>query len=185
MTIWRRNDHQRVHDCGIFSLDRVKFTPPEGGVARPFYVLDLPDCVNVIALTADGRVPMVRQYRFGIESLTLEIPGGMCDPNEQPLDAAKRELREETGYESDDWTTLGWVHPNPPLQNNRCHTFLARGAKKAGEPRLDPNERIEQELLPLAEIQRKMAQGEITHALVLAAFQLYARESDEFGFSPP
>ena len=162
----------------------MHFTPPEGGPARPFYVLDLPDWINVIALTEDGRVPLVRQYRFGIESLTLEIPGGMCDPDEQPVDAARRELSEETGYESDDWTPLGWVHPNPPLQNNRCHTFLARRAKKTAEPRLDSNERIEQELLPLEKIQQKIAAGEITHALVIAAFQLYARRSDELGLSP-
>jgi len=178
VTTWRRSDAQRIQRCGIFSLDRVSFTPPEGGAARPFYVLDLPDWINVIALTEDGRIPMVRQYRFGIEALTLEIPGGMCDANEAPLDAAKRELKEETGYESDDWTALGWVHPNPPLQNNRCHTFLARGARKTTEPQLDPNERIEQALVPLDEIAQKMTDGEITHALVIVAFQLYRRSSD-------
>ena len=175
MTIWRRSDARRIQRCGIFSLDRVSFTPPEGGEARPFYVLDLPDWINVIALTDAGLVPMVRQYRFGIEALTLEIPGGMCDKNEAPLDAAKRELKEETGYESDDWTALGWVHPNPPLQNNRCHTFLARASKKTTEPQLDPNERIEQALVPFDEIAQRMMDGEITHALVIAAFQLYRR----------
>ena len=177
MTSWHRNDARRIQRCGIFSLDRVTFTPPEGGDARPFYVLDLPDWINVIALTDDGRVPLVRQYRFGIEELTLEIPGGMCNGDEDPLDAAKRELREETGYESDDWTALGWVHPNPPLQNNRCHTFLARSARKTSEPQLDPNERIEQALVPLAELPKRIEDGEITHALVLAAFQLYERRA--------
>jgi 8-oxo-dGTP pyrophosphatase MutT (NUDIX family) len=161
--------------CGIFSLDRVNFEPPEGGQARPFYVLDMPEWINVIALTDDERIPMVRQYRFGIETLTLEIPGGMCDPGEEPLVAARRELREETGFEADEWSPLGWVHPNPPIQNNRCHTFLARGARRVGEPRPDDNERIEQVMLPLAEIPERIASGEITHALVIAAFQLYER----------
>ena len=161
--------------CGIFSLDRVNFEPPEGGQARPFYVLDMPEWINVIALTDDERIPMVRQYRFGIETLTLEIPGGMCDPGEEPLVAARRELREETGFEADEWSPLGWVHPNPPIQNNRCHTFLARGARRVGEPRPDDNERIEQVMLPLAEIPKRIASGEITHALVIAAFQLYER----------
>jgi ADP-ribose pyrophosphatase len=177
VTIWRRTDARRIQRCGIFSLDRVSFTPPEGGEARPFYVLDLPDWINVIALNDAGLVPMVRQYRFGIEALTLEIPGGMCDENEAPLDAAKRELKEETGYESDDWTALGWVHPNPPLQNNRCHTFLARASKKTTEPQLDPNERIEQVLEPIDENAQRMMDGEITHALVIAAFQLYRRST--------
>ena len=173
---WRRTDAERVQRCGIFSLDRVRFEPPEGGEARPFWVLDLPEWINVIALTADDHVPMVRQYRFGIESLTLEIPGGMCDAEEDPLIAARRELLEETGYEADEWSELGWVHPNPPLQNNRCHTFLARGARRVGEPQPDIDERIEQVLVPLSEIPQKMADGEITHALVIAAFQLYERD---------
>ena len=175
MPRWRRRDAERVQRCGVFSLDRVHFEPPEGGEARPFWVLDLPEWINVIALTDDELLPMVRQYRFGIESLTLEIPGGMCDPDEDPLDAAKRELREETGYEADEWTPLGWVHPNPPLQNNRCHTFLARGARRAGDPTPDANERFEHALVPLSDIPQKIADGEITHALVLAAFQLYER----------
>jgi 8-oxo-dGTP pyrophosphatase MutT (NUDIX family) len=173
--IWRRRDALRIQRCGIFSLDRVGFEPPEGGEPREFYVLDLPEWINVIALTADERIPMVRQYRFGIEALTLEIPGGMCDPGEDPPAAARRELREETGYAAEDWTALGWVHPNPPIQNNRCHTFLARGAKRVGDPQPDPNERIEQALVPLGEIPQRIASGEITHALVIAAFQLFGR----------
>jgi 8-oxo-dGTP pyrophosphatase MutT (NUDIX family) len=170
---WRRRDAERLQRCGIFALDRVRFEPPEGGEPRPFHVLDMPEWINVIALTDDGQVPMVRQYRYGTESLTLEIPGGMCDPGEDPLEAARRELKEETGYESDDWSPLGWVHPNPSIQNNRCHTFLARGAKKTSEPDPDPNERIVQELVPLDEIADRIAGGEITHALVIAAFRFY------------
>ena len=80
----------------------------------------MPDWINVIPLTDDGQVVMVRQYRFGIEGFTLEIPGGMCDPGEPPLEAARREMREETGYAPSEMIELGWVHPNPPLQNNRC-----------------------------------------------------------------
>ena len=175
MTLWRRRDARRIQRCRIFSVDEVRFEPPEGGEPRPFFVLDLSDCINVIALTDNECIPMVRQYRFGIEALTLEIPGGMCDRGEDPLEAAKRELKEETGYEAGDWSALGWVHPNPPIQNNRCHTFLARGAIKTGEPQPDSNERIEQTLVPLDQIPTKIDDGEITHGLVIAAFQLYER----------
>lgn len=175
MPTWRRIDSRRIQHCRVFDLDEVRFTPPEGGDPRGFYVLDLPEWINVIALTADGQVPMVRQYRFGIEQLTLEIPGGMCDPDEEPLTAARRELKEETGYEADEWIELGWVHPNPPLQNNRCYTFLARGARKTAEPQPDPNERFEQLLVPFDDVTRRMREGEITHALVITAFQLYER----------
>ena len=173
MPIWRRRDAERIQRCGIFSLDRVSFEPPEGGEPRPFHVLDMPEWINVIAVTDELQVPMVRQYRFGTENLTLEIPGGMCDPGEAPLAAARRELKEETGYESDAWSPLGWVYPNPSIQNNRCHTFLAGGARKTAEPDLDPNERIEQVLVPLDEIAPRIAAGEISHALVIAAFRFY------------
>ncbi len=177
MPRWSRRDAERIQRCGIFSLDRVHFEPPEGGEPRPFHVLDMPEWINVIALTDELQIPMVRQYRFGTESLTLEIPGGMCDPGEKPFDTARRELKEETGYESDDWSPLGWVHPNPSIQNNRCHTFLARGAKKTSEPQLDPNERIEQVLVRLDDVERMIADGEISHALVIAAFKLYGQAS--------
>ena len=158
--------------CGIFDLDRVEFEPPTGGEPRPFYVIDAPDWINVIPLTEQDDVLMLRQFRFGIGADTLEIPGGMCDPGETPEQAARRELREETGYVASEWVELGWVHPNPPVQNNRCHTFLARGLVRDGEPQPDANERFEQVVVPRAEVADRIADGTITHALVLAAFQL-------------
>ena len=173
MVQWRRHSARRLQRCKVFDLDEVRFVPPEGGDPRPFYVLDVPDWINVIALTDDGEVPLVKQYRFGVEEPTIEIPGGMCDPGESPLLAAQRELREETGFAAERWTDLGWVYPNPPIQTNRCYTFLAEGARRVGEPQPDPNERFEQLLWPLTEVQQALGDGRINHALVLAAFQLY------------
>lgn len=175
MRPWRRIDSRRLHRSRIFDLDEVRFCPPEArddGEARAFWVIDVPDWINVIALAADRQVLMVRQYRFGIEDFTLEIPGGMCDPGESPLAAARRELLEETGYEAERWSSLGWVHPNPPIQNNRCHTFLAHDARRAADPCPDPDERLEQRRVPLDDVPRLIAEGRITHALVLAAFTL-------------
>jgi len=174
---WRRSGARRLQSCKIFDLDEVRFEPPEGGEARPFYVLEVPDWINVIAITDEGKLPLVKQYRFGIEVNTVEIPGGMCDSGEEPLVAAMRELREETGYEAARWSELGWVYPNPPVQTNRCYTVLAEGARRVGEPQLDPNERIEQLLWPMEEVQSALADGRINHALVLAAFQLYRSRS--------
>jgi len=173
---WRRIDSRRIQRCKIFDLDEVRFRPPEASndlPPRPFYVIDAPDWINVIPLTDDRQVLMVRQYRFGIEEFTLEIPGGMCDPGESPLEAARRELLEETGYEAGALIELGWVHPNPPIQNNRCHTFLARGPRRVAEPQPDAGERFEQQRVPLDEIPRLIGDGTITHALVLAAFSLF------------
>jgi 8-oxo-dGTP pyrophosphatase MutT (NUDIX family) len=156
----------------VFDLDRASFVPPEGGEAREYYVIDAPDWINVIALTDENEVLMVRQYRFGISWLTLEIPGGMCDVRERPAVAAARELAEETGYRASSLTALGWVHPNPPIQNNRCHTFLARGLRRAGSPGPDSDERLELLRVRLDSVPALIADGTITHALVLAAFHL-------------
>lgn len=137
---------------------------------RDFYVVTAPDWINVIPVTEDDRVILVRQYRFGIEGSTLEIPGGMCDEGEPPADAARRELREETGYEAGELELLGSVHPNPAIQNNRCHSFLAPGVRRVGAPDPDTDEGIEVVEVPLSEIPGLIDGGKITHALVIAAF---------------
>ena len=172
MQPWRRIQARLVHRCGIFDLTQVRFEPPEGGSPRDFYVIDAPDWINVIPVTNDDRVLMVRQYRYGIEDFTLEIPGGMCDPGESPMESARRELREETGYEAGEIVELGWVHPNPPVQNNRCFTFLARDLVRLGPPQPDPHERLGLESVPRRDIPRLIAGHKISHALVLAAFHL-------------
>jgi len=121
-------------------------------------------------------VLLIRQYRFGIEEFTLEIPGGMCDPGESPLKAAERELSEETGHRANSMAEIGWVHPNPAIQSNRCYTFLAKGLVPDGDPDPDPDEEIELVREPLLRIPELIAGGRITHALVVAAFRLF----DEF-----
>jgi 8-oxo-dGTP pyrophosphatase MutT (NUDIX family) len=169
---WRRIGSERLQDCRVFDVDAVRFAPPEGGDPTTFYCLAAPDWVNVIPLTADGDVLFVRQYRHGTESFTLEIPGGMCDPGETPREAASRELREETGHVAGVLEDLGFVHPNPAIQTNRCHTFLARELDERGGPQPDPHEQLELERVALDRVDRLIAEGEITHALVIAAFHL-------------
>jgi 8-oxo-dGTP pyrophosphatase MutT (NUDIX family) len=178
MGAWRRLNQHQIHDCRVFDLVRATYEPGAGEASRDFYVLHAPDWVNVIPITDDGRVLMVRQYRFGIAAETLEIPGGMCDAGETPAVAASRELREETGYAAGSLIGVGWVHPNPPIQNNRCHTFVARELERASDPTPDEDERIEQVEVKLDEIPRLLVDGTITHALVLAAFQLYQGHRD-------
>jgi 8-oxo-dGTP pyrophosphatase MutT (NUDIX family) len=158
----------------VFDLDRVSFEIPGGEEARDFYVLHAPDWINIIPLTNDRRVVLVRQFRHGIEDFTLEIPGGMCDEGEAPIDAARREMREESGYEAREIVPLGWVHPNPAIQGNGCHSFLASSAYEAGPPDPDPNEQFEVTTVPIAEIPKLIEEGRITHSLVIAAFHLYS-----------
>lgn len=172
MKPWRRKGSERLLRCGIFDLDRVEMLPPDGRPAQSFYSIVAPDWINVVPLTPDGTVLMVRQYRFGIEDFTLEIPGGMCDPGEDPADAARRELVEETGAVAREIVELGWVHPNPAVQTNRCWSYLARDVVREREPDPDPNEAFEQVAVPLAEIPGLIVTRKITHSLVVAAFQL-------------
>ncbi len=169
---WRRLGSSRLQSCRVFDVDEVRFEPPSGAAAETFYRIAAPDWINVIPLAEDGHVLFVRQYRFGTESFTLEIPGGMCDPGETPLAAARRELREETGHAAGEIVALGFVHPNPALQSNRCHTFLARDLRAAGAPQPDAHEEFELARVPLERVPRLIAEGDITHALVVAAFQM-------------
>ncbi len=115
---------------------------------------------------------MIRQFRAGIREFTLEIPGGMVDASDaSPMAAARREMREETGYDSERITFLGSVHPNPAILNNRCSTFLASDVRRTERPQLDGGEDIEVESIPLRQIPELIRRGHITHSLVLNAFQ--------------
>jgi ADP-ribose pyrophosphatase len=160
----------------IFDLRMDRSVSPRTGAAHDFIVLESAPWVNVIALTEREEVVLIRQYRHGTREVTLEIPGGLVDAGEEPMAAAKRELLEETGYRGEEWIDLGYVHPNPAIQNNRCHTFLALGAKPAVEQSLDDKEDIAVLLNPLADIPRLIRRGEIIHSLVICAFWRFFME---------
>ncbi len=160
----------------MFHVEAIRFESPEG-TSEQFYCLDAPDWINVIPLTLDGNVVLLRQYRFGVEAFTLEIPGGMCDPGESPRAAAARELREEAGCEAAELIDLGWVHPNPAIQGNRCHTFLAQGAVRVGPPEPGEHEAFELIETPLSTIPDLIRSSAISHALVITAFHLLSARS--------
>lgn len=160
----------------IFSLRTNRARSPRTGEDHDFQIIEAPDWVNVIPLTVSKEVVMIRQYRHGIDSVTLEIPGGMLEPSDSPESAARRELLEETGYGAHSMRSLGFVHPNPAIQNNRCFTFLALNAAPEGPQRLDGKEDIEVVLAPLNRIAALIADGTIAHSLVIAAFYRYFME---------
>jgi 8-oxo-dGTP pyrophosphatase MutT (NUDIX family) len=165
-------------ELGIFKLRQFQAADPRSGRSHPRVVLDCPDWVNVIPVTKAGEVVLIRQFRFGTWSLTLEIPGGMVDPGEEPAVAAARELEEETGYRPARLESLGFCHPNPAIQTNRLHTFLAHDCEQvhAGEP--DELEDISIEPTPRAKVEEYLRDGQISHSAVITAFyfeQLRAR----------
>jgi ADP-ribose pyrophosphatase len=167
---WKMVREHPPDDYRVFLVFRRDAVHPHTGAVRTFSIIRSSDWVNVIALTPDDQVVLVRQYRHGIGRQTLEIPGGMVDPGESPLEAAQRELREETGYATARWVELGMVEPNPAIQTNRCHTFLALDVEPVGEVELDAGEVLVMETAPLSAIEGLVRGGAITHALVVAAF---------------
>lgn len=176
---WRITESKLLVRTPVFSLrqDR-KRRISEDARSHDFYVLDAVDWVNVVPVTETGDIVFIELYRHGIEASSLEIPGGMIDPEDRdPAAAAAREMREETGYEAERLVPLGVVHPNPAIQGNRCHTFLAENAKLVGDLRPDETEDIRVVLHPVLEVPRLLREGRITHALVVAGlFWYFQRE---------
>jgi len=163
----------------VFSIRTDTTLSPRTGSKHNFYVIETRDWINVIPLTDDHQVVMIKQYRHGSREVTLEIPGGLVDPGETPKKAAARELLEETGYDAEQWSKIGVVNPNPALFNNRCHTFLARNINRVTDPKPDQTEDIEVVLVPLAKIPRLILKGTIDHAMVITAFTHYFLRNPE------
>ncbi len=167
---WQRVRSDTVADCRVFQVRRDISLSPQTGREHDFYVLTAGDWINVIPLTAAGEVVMIEQYRHGSLDVTLEIPGGMVDAGESPQTAAVRETLEETGYAADEIIPLGRVRPNPAIQDNWLHMFLARAARQVCTPVHESTEHTVVRLVPLADVPRLVADGTITHALVVAGF---------------
>lgn len=171
---WRTIASEEMADCRVFRVrrddkQRVSDHADRAGQPHSFYVIDSPDWVNVVAITTGGDVVLARQYRQGVERITLEVPGGLVDPGEEALQAAKRELLEETGYASDTWIHLGTTAPNPAIQSNRLDTYLALEATAIRPPEFDSTEHITLKLVSFSESLAMISSGAIDHALVIVA----------------
>jgi len=170
---WKRIRSRPAQSFRVFSIRTDTAISPRTGTEHDFYIIESRDWVNIIPLTDDHQVIMIRQYRHGSREVTLEIPGGLVDPGDTPEKAAVRELREETGYQAEEVVKIGVSNPNPAIFNNRCYTFMARNVTKVSDPRPDQTEDIEVVLVPLSDIPGLIRKGEIDHAIVIVAFSWY------------
>lgn len=166
---WEKLDGRVVADHIIFRVRHDLYRRQSDGLMHEFVVVECPDWVNIVAVTHDQKIILVRQFRHGLNGPTWEIPGGVLEPGEPPEVGALRELREETGYLPERMDLLGIIHPNPAYQMNTCHVFLARNCRPAGEQHLDPTEELELGFFPLEVVLQMVERGEITHSLVLSA----------------
>lgn len=158
-----------VDENWLFRSRRERYRSRVSGKEHEFFVLDLADSVNVIALTPEGELVMARQFRAGSNEDALEVPGGLLEPGEDPLEAGARELLEETGYSGGTARLVLQVYANPSLLTSRSVTIFIPDARRTAETNLDPNEEVTVELVPRDRIPGMIRDGRINHALVVTA----------------
>ncbi len=132
---------------------------PNGRVLTPFHVIEQPDWVTAVAITHDGKIVLVEEYRHGAKQAVIELPSGIHDGPGEPVDQMKRELMEETGFASEEWHSLGAFFANAPRLSNRVHCFLALDARRVGEPALDDGEIIVTHEVPLSRFLEELRDG--------------------------
>jgi ADP-ribose pyrophosphatase len=170
---WVRESERTLVSTRVLDLRSEHFRHPVRGTERDFVVIHAPDWVNVVAVTPDSRIVLVRQFRFGSDELSLEIPGGVIEKGEDPVAAGLRELSEETGYGGGRVRLLGSVRPNPAIQDNRCHFVLVEGAVPTDPMKWDDDEEIQVSTVPVTEALALARTGGITHSLSVAALMLF------------
>ncbi len=170
---WKLVSSQLNGSFRIFDLRTEIFISPKTQKEYEFYIIESKPWVNIIPLTLDNEVVFIKQFRHGTKNITLEIPGGIVEEEDDPRTAAIRELEEETGYSSQHVEFLGRVHPNPAFLNNWCYTYLAKDVKKVHEQRLEEREDIEVVIIPLNQVMDLILTEKITHSLVISAFTFF------------
>jgi 8-oxo-dGTP pyrophosphatase MutT (NUDIX family) len=173
--IWKEKSRTKVFSCPVFSIHETSSLSPEGDDKR-FTVLDASDWAIVIPVVETERgkaFVMVRQWRHGSRELSLEFPGGVLEPGEDPAEAAVRELEEETAYAPGKIGKLGEMSPNPALMSNRVHFFLAESLEHRRVRHLDEDEFLDVEIIQAEEVFLNMGRPPYIHALMASALALY------------
>mgnify|MGYP001054001093 CR=1 FL=1 len=182
---WARVEEGRhdrtIEENWLFRLRAERFRSRASGLTHDFFVIHLADGVHAIAITPENEVLFVRQFRAASGRDSLEVPGGLIDPGEDPLAAGGRELLEETGYAGDPPELVGTLWSNPAIVTMRTTTIVVRNARKVAEPRLDHTEELTVERVPAAAIPGMIRNGRIDHALVVAGLFWWLADEKEKG----
>lgn len=164
-TKWKVLSTEYLSMHTYFTARKDKCETPDGKIIEEYFVVELPPTVCAVAITDSNEVLMVRQYRHPLKETILEIPGGFVDEGETPEVAIQRELKEETGYEFFSITPVGRVSANPGVLENYTYLFLAEGGKKTGVQKLDQNEELELEKIPVEKLKRLLLENKIVQSL--------------------
>lgn len=171
---WQTLEKTHIYDFKIFDAYLKKCKHPGWDKTATYSLIESPDWVNIVPVTKDNKIVMVKQFRHGIEDFTLEIPGGLIEKDEDPKDAGKRECLEETGWASDkDAVYIGKTHPNPAFMNNLCYSYLWTDCYEKTEQQLDGNEDIEVITINADELKNYIAEFKIKNSLVLNGIFFY------------
>ena len=165
---WQKVSSKHIANYRVFNIRSDLKVSPRTGREHDFYVIEAVNWVHVIALTRDGKLVMIEQYRHGSNTVELELAGGMIDPKDaSPLEAGLRELREETGYEGTRAEVIGQIYANPAIMNNICYTVLVHDCELKHAPELDQGEDVITTLVDVDRIPSLVKQGRIGHSLVV------------------
>ena len=179
---WKVLESTYLHKEPWLTIRKDKCQLPNGNIVPAFYVNEYPDWVNAFALTKEGKVIMVRQYRHGINSIETELPGGVVEEGETWQEGVKRETLEETGYTFDKVEYLGKISANPSTTNNFMHMFLATGGEKVADQDLDDSEEVEVLLMTIDEVKELVKENKIMQSLHVNCIMYVLARLEEMRF---
>lgn len=179
---WKVLESEYLFKKEWLTVRKDKCEMPGGKIVPEFYINEYPDWVNALALTKEGKILMVKQYRHGIGEVSIELPGGVVDEGENQRDAMIRELMEETGYTFEKLEFLAKVSANPSTTNNYTHLYLATGGTKTGDQQLDNLEQLEVLEITIDELKSLVRENRIVQSLHLNCIFYALLKIDEIRF---
>lgn len=172
--IWEKLDSEYLFQDRWLTVRKDTVKLPNGPVVPSYYVLEYPDWISVIGITKKQEFVLVKQYRHGIGKVGYELCGGMADPEDvSPLETAKREMLEETGYGNGKWEEWMVVSANPSILSNLTYCYLATELELVSEQKLDETEQLSVHLFSLEEVKEMLMKDEFLQALHAAPLWKY------------